>query len=57
MKFKREIKKEIKEKLEEAVILWAEDNLIGKPKILANTMYFALESAMIKKIEEINKKF
>ena len=52
-----ELKEEIKIKLAEAVELWAEDNLDGKPALLANAMYFGLESAMIKKIEEINETF
>ena len=47
----------IKQKLSEAVELWADENLNGKPALLATTMYFSLEKAMIKDIEKINKLF
>ena len=52
-----ELSEEVKQKLSEAVTIWADDNLEGKPAILANMMYFSLETEMIKQIKEINKKF
>lgn len=59
----KEIKMEItlndkvKEKLAEAVKLWADENLNGKPAILANIMFLSLEEEMIKKIKEIQETF
>jgi hypothetical protein len=47
----------VKEKLSEAVELWADENLIGKPALLANAMFFSLEAEMIKKIKEIQETF
>jgi hypothetical protein len=52
-----ELSEKIKEKLAEAVQIWADDNLVGKPAILANAMYFSIEAAMIKQIEEIESTF
>ena len=52
-----ELKEEVKTKLAEAVELWADENLNGKPALLANAMYFGLESAMIKKADEITETF
>ena len=52
-----ELPESIKLKLAEAVEIWADENLNGKPAILANAMYFNIEKAMIKSIQEINEKF
>jgi hypothetical protein len=52
-----ELSDAIKQKLSEAIELWADENLVGKPAILANAMFFGLEKEMIKQIEEINKNF
>ena len=47
----------IVEKLAEAVRLYSEEYLNGKPTLLANAMYYALESTMIKQNEKITKLF
>jgi hypothetical protein len=47
----------VKDKLAEAVKLWADENLIGKPAVLANAMFHSLEAEMIKMIKEIQEKF
>lgn len=52
-----ELKEDIKAKLAEAVELWANENLVGKPGVLANAMYFGLEREMLKKANEINALF
>ena len=52
-----ELNENVKEKLSEAVKIWADENLEGKPVLLANAIYFSLESEFIKKIKEINNKF
>ena len=52
-----ELKEEVKTKLAEAVELWADENLSGKPAILANMIYLSLEKTFKEKIEEINKNF
>lgn len=54
---KIELSEEIKVKLSEAVKVWTDENLIGKPAILANMMFFALEAEFIKKAKEILEKF
>lgn len=50
---KAELSQEVKDKLAEAVEIWADDNLVGKPAILANCIYFSLETVMINKQKEI----
>lgn len=52
-----ELPQEIKDKLEEAVLLWADEALIGKPSILANAMYFSLEKEFLRVASNINKEF
>jgi len=47
----------IKIKLSEAVELWADENLTGKPALLANMMYFNLEKTMIEDAKKILKDF
>ena len=54
---KTELSEKVKEKLAEAIELWADENLIGKPAILANVMFFSIEDEMIKQIEKINEQF
>ena len=49
-----ELNENVKEKLSEAVKIWADENLEGKPALLASAIYFSLESEFIKKIKEIN---
>ena len=51
------IKDNVKEKLAEAVELWADENLIGKPAVLANAVYFLLEKTLIEKTKEIQETF
>ena len=57
MENKIELSEEIKTKLAEAVELFADEYLDGKPAILANMIYFSLETEMINKIKEINMRF
>lgn len=49
-----ELEENVKEKLAEAVELWADENLIGKPAILANAIYLSLEKVLIDKAKEIH---
>lgn len=51
------ISEKVKEKLAEAVELWADDNLNGKPAILANMIYFAIEKEMNRMEADILEKF
>lgn len=48
-----ELSDAVKHKLAETVELWADDNLIGKPALLANCMFITLENAMKKQAQEI----
>lgn len=51
-----EIKEIVKDKLMEAVEIWAVDHLEGKPSLLMSAVYFALEKTLEeqgKKIREI----
>jgi len=57
MKTKIELSEEIKLKLSEAVLLWKDEYLVGKPEILAIAMYSSLISVMEDKTNEINKRF
>jgi hypothetical protein len=52
-----ELKESVKEKLSDVVNLWAEDNLIGKPALLASAVYFALEKELLRKQKEIEDTF
>jgi hypothetical protein len=51
------LSEQVKGKLGETVELWADENLIGKPAILANALYMSLEKVMIEKQKEIKKTF
>ena len=51
------LSEEVENKLAEAVELWADGNLAGKPALLATGMYYGLRAAMIKQIEKINETF
>ena len=52
-----EISQNVKDKLAEAVELWAEETLEGKPAILANATYFCMVKTLQEKTNEINSKF
>ena len=52
-----ELTEDVKEKLAEAVEVWADKNLIGKPAILANALYYSLEKKMIEEVEKIEETF
>jgi len=52
-----ELSEEVKNKLTEAIVLWANENLIGKPAILCTCLYYTLEEEIIKFNKEINAKF
>jgi glycine cleavage system aminomethyltransferase T len=53
----KELKESVKEKLAEAVELWAGENLNGKPAILTTAVYFRLEKALLDSQKEIEKTF
>lgn len=52
-----ELSEQIKEKLSEAVDIFASENLIGKPAILGYIVYQSLEKALMQKWAEINTEF
>lgn len=52
-----ELSDSVKRKLAEAVEAWADENLEGKPALLANCMYITLEKEMIRQAEEIKATF
>lgn len=52
-----ELSERVNKLLEELVIAWAEDNLPGRPAILAHTVYWALQTELVRKQEEIDKEF
>ena len=52
-----ELSIKIKEKLSEAVDIFAEENLTGKPVILGYIVYQSLERALMEKWTEINTEF
>ena len=57
MEGKMELSENVKTKLSEVVEVWADENLEGKPALLANAMFFSLESEMLKKQKEIMETF
>jgi hypothetical protein len=52
-----ELSEKVKQKLAEVVEQWADENLIGKPSILANAVYFGLEKQLLEQQEKIEKTF
>ena len=52
-----ELPENIREKLAEAVELWADKELIGKPALLANCIYIALEKEFIRNINKVGEQF
>jgi len=47
----------VKDKLAEAVELWADDNLLGRPALLAHMVYLDVVKALEEKAEEIDRIF
>jgi hypothetical protein len=52
-----EFSNEIKGKLSELIMFWADEHLIGKPEILATNVYVSLLSKLMEKTKEINGVF
>jgi len=52
-----ELSENVKQKLSDAVEAWADENLEGKPQVLAYALYYNLEQAMIRQQEDIEKTF
>ena len=52
-----EISQRVKDKIAEAVELWAEETLDGKPALLATATYFGMVAALQKKTDEIEAAF
>lgn len=49
------LSEKVKDKLCEAIELWADEYLDGKPAILANALYFKLEKAIVESTDEMLK--
>lgn len=52
-----EISQKVKDKIAEAIEIWADETLEGKPAILANATYFNMCKVLQDKTDEINKTF
>lgn len=52
-----EISQKVKYKMAEVIEMWAEENLEGKPAILANATYFGICKYLQDKTNEINEEF
>lgn len=52
-----ELSETVRDALANAVEVWANENLEGKPALLANCMYISLEKRMIEQAEEIAEHF
>ena len=52
-----ELSLQVKEKLSEAVDIFAQENLVGKPVVLGYIVYQALEKTLIQRWKEINAEF
>ncbi len=52
-----ELSETVKTKLAEAVQLWADENLPGRPAILGYAVYSSVEGELLKKQKEIEETF
>lgn len=52
-----ELSTEVKSKLAEAIELWAEENLPGRPSILGYAVFSTMEKALLEKQKEIEEHF
>jgi hypothetical protein len=52
-----ELSENVKIKLSDAVQAWCDENLEGKPAILAHCLYGSLERELIKRAKEIEETF
>lgn len=52
-----ELSETVKQKLGEAVEAWMDEHLVGRPAILGNCVYIALEKELLRNQEEIEKLF
>jgi len=52
-----DLSKQVKEKLAEAIQLWADENLPGRPSILGYAVYSSVESELLRKQKEIEEEF
>ena len=52
-----EISQAVKDKLAEALELWADEILPGKPAILANAVYFTVVRTLQEETDKINSAF
>jgi len=53
----KEISQAVKDKLAEALTIWADETLDGKPAILAQATYFSVVKFLQNKTNEIEEKF
>ena len=54
---KNELSEAVRDKLAEAVQLWADENLPGRPAILGYCVYSSVEAALLQKQKEIEETF
>jgi hypothetical protein len=52
-----EISQNVKDKIAEAIELWADETLDGKPLLLATATYYTMCEVLQKKTNEINEQF
>ena len=52
-----ELSNAVKEKLGEALQLWADENLPGRPAILGYAVYSSVEKTLLEKQQEIEERF
>jgi hypothetical protein len=55
--YRVEISQAVKDKIAEAIELWAEETLDGKPALLATVTYFGLVKDLQKRTDEICESF
>ena len=53
----KELPEEVQEKLAEAVELYVDEHLIGKPRLLATILFLNVASEMLKQINKIEDTF
>jgi len=52
-----ELSENVKQKLSEAIEAWADENLVGKPFIVANAVFWAMEKELLNQQAKIEETF
>ena len=48
---------DVRDKLAQAIELWADENLVGRPAILGPAVFFSMKETLLKKQAEIEERW